>query len=192
MRKKRSTDIKKLCAKESMLSYMKQTGAVLVVMMLCIVGARADHQLHVIDAWARATVPTAKVGATYFVVHNRGDSSDRLVRLESTVANKTEMHTSTMHGDLMKMERLDSVRVIANGHTVFEPGGHHVMLMGLREPLVEGDAFPLTLIFENAGPVEVMVTVRSIDFMEQDDQHHDNHSSHDISQVENNHSHTSE
>ena len=76
------------------------------------------------------------------------------------------MHTSVMQGDLMKMEKLESVEVTAHAPLVFEPGGHHVMLMGLDKPLVEGESFPLTLVFDKAGPVEVMVTIEGLGAMD--------------------------
>lgn len=134
------------------------------------VGLSGDHQIDVMEVWARATAPSAKVGATYFVVRNKGHEVDTLIRVESPLATKAEMHTSVMHGDLMKMEKLDSVEVTTHSPLVFEPGGHHVMLMGLDKPLVEGDSFPLTLVFDKAGPVEVTVAVRGIGAMENSEQ----------------------
>ena len=134
---------------------------------LSAVSLSADHQIHVMKAWARATAPTANVGATYFVVQNNGHEIDTLIKVESPVARKAEMHTSVMQGDLMKMEKLGPVEVTAHAPLVFEPGGHHVMLMGLDKPLVEGESFPLTLVFDKAGPVEVMVAIEGLGAMDQ-------------------------
>ena len=145
---------------------------------LCPSSIAADHQIHVMEVWARATVPSAEVGATYFIVHNKGDDTDVLIRVESPVAKKAEMHTSVMQGDVMKMEKLDVVEVTADSPVVFEPGGHHVMLMGLDDPLIEGESFPMTLVFEKAGPVEVTVAIRGLGAMENDEG--DDHSDHNL------------
>ena len=136
-----------------------------LTMALSVASVAADHQIHVMEVWARATAPTAEVGVTYFVVHNEGHDTDTLIGVESPVAKKAEMHTSVMQGDLMKMEKLDVVEENAHSPVVFEPGGHHVMLMGLDDPLVEGESFPMTLVFEKAGPVEVTVAIRGMGAM---------------------------
>ena len=133
---------------------------------LSAVTLSADHQIHVMKVWARATVPTANVGATYFVVQNHGHETDTLITVESPVARKAEMHTSVMQGDLMSMEKLESVEITPHSPLVFEPGGHHVMLMGLDKPLVEGESFPLTLVFDRAGRVEVMVAIEGLGAMD--------------------------
>ena len=170
----------------------KQRIFIFVAAIFFAAGGRADTSFEIMDVWARATVPTAKVGAVYFVVHNQGDSADHLVQVTSPVATKSEMHTSIVQDNVMKMEKLHSVPIISNQPTVFKPGGHHVMLMGLNAPLVEGDTFPLTLIFEESGPIEVLVNVRNIGFMEQDHEHGDHQDSHDMSHTQTTHSHESD
>ena len=132
------------------------------------VGTAADHKIHVMEVWARATPPGAVVGATYFVVHNQGQQPDSLIGVQSPIADKAEMHTSVMQGDLMTMEKLDSVPLNPDAPIIFKPGGQHVMLMGLDSPLVEGDSFPLTLMFENAGPIEAMVVILGMGAMGHD------------------------
>ena len=114
---------------------------------------RIDHP------WSRALPPNAPTGAAYFVVHNSGTDGDTLVSVSSPVANKAEMHTHVMFGEVMKMQQVDSVAVPAGGAATFAPGGNHVMLFGLNKPLVAGESFPLTLTFEKAGAVEVEVKV---------------------------------
>ena len=133
---------------------------------LTIANAVAGQPINVLQIWARASVPGVAVGAAYFVVHNKNPEADVLLRIESPRSKIAEMHTSTMQGDLMKMEKLEALDVPGESSVVFKPGGHHVMLMELDEPLVEGSTFPMTLIFENAGPVEVTVAVQGIGAME--------------------------
>lgn len=115
--------------------------------------------LHIQHPWSRALPPVAPTGAAYMVIENRGDASDTLTGAVTPVAEYTELHEHVHQGELMKMQRIDEV-VIAPGEQVeFSPGGHHVMLFELKEPLVAGNKYPMTLTFERAGEVEVEVYV---------------------------------
>jgi hypothetical protein len=115
--------------------------------------------LNIDHPWARALPPTAPAGAAYFVVHSKSTTDDTLVSAMSPVADKTELHTHVMMGEVMKMQQVESVAIPAGGEVKFAPGGLHVMLFGLKQPLVAGESFPLTLVFQNAGTVQVDVKV---------------------------------
>ena len=123
-------------------------------------GASAQG-IQVADAWSRPTPPGVDVGVAYFVIRNAG-KSDRLLRVSSPVAKRAELHVSAVKDGIMKMEGLDSVD-IGGTPVAFEPSGRHVMLVGLKRPLKEGDVFPLTLTFANAGQVKTSVRVRGAD-----------------------------
>jgi copper(I)-binding protein len=117
--------------------------------------------IEVVDAWSRATPPGTDVGVAYFTIRNPG-KTDRLLRVSTPIAASAELHVSAMKDGIMRMEGLGSVDVGGNPVT-FEPSGRHVMLMGLKHPLKEGDMFPLTLTFANAGQVQTSVRVRGAD-----------------------------
>jgi hypothetical protein len=121
--------------------------------------AVAAQGIQVVDAWSRPTPPGMDVGVAYFTIRNAG-KSDRLLRVSSPVAKSAELHVSEMKNGVMKMEGLASVDVGSGAPVAFEPSGRHVMLMGLKRPLREGDVFPLTLTFANAGQVRTDVRVR--------------------------------
>jgi len=113
------------------------------------------------DPWARPTPPNAKTGAGYFRVTNNGAAADQLLSASSRIASHVEIHRQILDGTVMRMRRVDSIN-IAPGQTLsFEPGGYHVMFIGLTQPLVEGDAFPMSIIFQDAGLAEVSVKVRA-------------------------------
>lgn len=118
-------------------------------------GAPAVHQV-----WSRAMPPTAPTGAVYFTLSNPGDTADRLIGVKTTRAEKAELHAHVHEGDVMRMERIDSIEVPAGGEVQFQPGGNHVMLFKMSKPLVAGEQFPLTLIFEHAGEVNVDVSIQ--------------------------------
>ncbi|MDH3472584.1 MAG: copper chaperone PCu(A)C [Rhodospirillales bacterium] len=126
-----------------------------------IPGAVAAGELAVTGAWARASLGTAKSGAVYLTVENRGAAADRLIAAETPAASRAALHTHIMEEGVMKMRPVEGgIEIPAGGSAVLAPGGLHVMLMGLAAPLEEGARFPLTLTFEQAGPVTVEVLVR--------------------------------
>ena len=129
---------------------------------LALPGVSAAQGVQVVDAWSRPTPPGIDVGVAYFTIRNSG-KSDRLLRVSSPVAKSAELHVSAVKDGVMKMGELGPVEVVPGAPVAFEPSGRHVMLMGLKKPLKEGDVFPLTLTFANAGQVQASVRVRGAD-----------------------------
>lgn len=119
----------------------------------------ADERLVVERPWARATPPGTTVGAVYLVIDNRSRRSDRLLSAASLRATSVEVHATIRDLDQVRMRRVDPLHVGAGERLVLEPGGLHVMLVGLAAPLREGETVPLTLKFEHAGEVIVRVVV---------------------------------
>lgn len=114
-------------------------------------------QLEVNDAWAGATPGKAENGVAYVTITS--PTADRLVSASTPVAKQAELHTMSMQGMVMKMRQISGVDIPAGQPVTLKPGGEHIMLMGLKQPLREGQSFPLTLDFEKAGPRTVTVTV---------------------------------
>jgi len=113
--------------------------------------------------WARPTAPTATVGAAYLSLKNDGKTDDRLVSASSPAAEKVELHSMTMTNGVMKMRQVPGIEVQAGRTVALEPGGLHLMLIGLKEPLREGARVPATLSFERAGSVSVELAVTGKD-----------------------------
>ena len=91
---------------------------------------------------------------------NEGDAEDRLLSADSDVADAVELHESKMdENGVMKMSPIEAVIVPAGGSATLEPGGMHVMLLGLKEDLATGETFELTLNFETSVPQTLMVEV---------------------------------
>ncbi|MDA1089615.1 MAG: copper chaperone PCu(A)C [Proteobacteria bacterium] len=109
--------------------------------------------------WARATFAKAKTAAAYMTLNNSGDKADTLIGVKSAIAQKTGIHRTTMENGIMKMGAVGSIEVPAGGMAMLKPGGHHVMFMGLVQPLKEGANFPLTLVFAKASEVTVTVQI---------------------------------
>lgn len=109
--------------------------------------------------WARATVGTSRPGGAYLTVINKGKTADRLIRAESSIAARIELHRSVMQDGMMRMLSSPAIDVPAGGEVTFAPGGYHLMLMGLKTPLSAGARVPLTLVFEKAGRIDVKITI---------------------------------
>lgn len=116
--------------------------------------------LTVTDAWSRSTPPVAQVGVIYFTLKNDTKKSDRLLKLSTPVAGKVEVHRTEVLDGIARMREVAVLHVDAGQVLEFKPGGMHVMLIGLRKPLVTGTRYELELLFEVAGPRKVTVQVR--------------------------------
>jgi periplasmic copper chaperone A len=110
-------------------------------------------------AWSPATPPTATVAAVYFSIANSGSRADLLVALSSPIASKVELHESRDVRGVLEMRELTSLPCPAGATVVSQPGGLHVMLIGLNRPLVAGMAFPVSLQFRDAGNLTLQIPV---------------------------------
>ena len=110
--------------------------------------------------WSRAMPLNAPNGAAYFQVENRGGESDRIVSARTDIAETVELHTHDMEGGMMKMRQVEVIEVPAEGEVLLKPHGLHVMLFGLKQPLVDGESFDLTVVFEKAGELDLTVDVK--------------------------------
>jgi len=136
--------------------------AVLSAFCLALVAsaqAQSSAGIEISHPWARATASSAANGAVYLKIDNHGAADDTLMAVSTPVAAKAEMHTSLNDNGVMKMRPLAEVPVKAGGSAEFKPGGMHIMLVGLKQPLKAGDSFPLTLAFQKAGAVETTVMI---------------------------------
>ena len=118
--------------------------------------------LQVEQPWSRALPPTAHTGATFVNIHNSSTKADRLISAYSPMAEKTELHNHIHQDGLMKMVEVEAIEVPANGTLELKPGSYHVMLIGLKQPLKEGEHFPIRLDFEQAGSIDLEVVVKDM------------------------------
>ncbi|WP_374653434.1 copper chaperone PCu(A)C [Dongia sp.] len=116
-------------------------------------------------AWSRATPGGAKTGAVFVKIENHGDTADQLLSASSEIAAMTEVHQMSMENDMMTMKPAGVLDIPAHGELVLKPHSYHVMLMGLKKPLIEGDTFIVTLEFAKAGKVDLQVVVGKVDDM---------------------------
>ena len=143
------------------------------VVFVAALAATLTHPVHAEDVtagsvkisapWARATPKGATVGAGYMTITNNGSAPDRLISGASDVSNRFEIHEMTMDNGVMRMRPIAKGMELKPGQSVeLKPGGNHVMFLGLKKPLAQGEHVKATLAFEKAGKVEVDFTIESI------------------------------
>ena len=110
------------------------------------------------NAWVRLLPPSVKTTAAYMTINSPVD--DVLLSASSPVAMMVELHLSSMTDGVMSMDHVERIDLRANQPVELIPGGYHLMLMGLKKALSEGDRFPLTLIFDKAGEIEIELPVK--------------------------------
>ncbi len=123
--------------------------------------APAADTISVVDLRARAMPPGAPNSAAFMTIRNEG-APTKLVGAEASISDTVELHTHMHDGGMMKMRRVDAIP-LPRGETRLEPGGLHVMFIGLTGPLEVGRSFPLTLRFEDGSTTTVTVPVQTIE-----------------------------
>jgi periplasmic copper chaperone A len=124
------------------------------------------ENLHIVHPYAVPSTVAAQNGAAYIrAITNKGDAADKLLSASTPAAQTVELHTMKMDGDVMRMREISALPLppkteVTLRHDDRGANGYHLMLMKLVKPLNVGDRFPLTLKFEKAGMVEVMVIVQ--------------------------------
>ena len=116
-------------------------------------------KLLVSKSWSQALPAVAKNGVAYLTIENNSTRQDKLISATSPIAERVEIHSHQHVDGVMKMRKVEYVEVGKGETTIFEPGGLHVMLIGLKEPLKKGLIFPVSLIFIKAGELVTYVTV---------------------------------
>lgn len=130
---------------------------ILFVVLALLAPGLAHAQVTIDMPWARATAPKAMAGGAFMTITSIG--ADRVTKVESPVAATAELHQTVEESGVMKMTPVPAL-VLAPGKSVtLKPGGYHVMLMGLKAPLKQGEHFPITLYFANSPPVTVEVQI---------------------------------
>lgn len=139
---------------------MKALRSFTVLAVALSLSGYAMAQTTVEDAWARATVPGQPATGAFMTL--TADSDSTLLSVQSPAAKDTQIHQSTMKGDVMSMLPVDEVSLPAGEPVVFDANGYHVMLMGLVKQVKEGDELPLTLKIKNAQGEEETLEVNAV------------------------------
>lgn len=135
--------------------------AVAVAGFAAMVMADDTVKIMVMDPYARSSTSMSTSGAAFMTLMNHADEDDRLVAVQSDAAERVEIHTHKEDANgVMKMTEVKEGFVVpAGGMHALQRGGDHVMFLGLKDAMEQGEMISLTLTFENAGDVTVEVPV---------------------------------
>ncbi len=129
------------------------------MVVLAAVTFNAWAQVEVKEAWARATVPQQKATGAFMQI--TAAQATRLVEVKSSVAGVAEVHEMSMKDNLMQMRPVKALDLPAGKMVELKPGGYHVMLLDLKQPIKDGDDVPLTLVLEGADGKRTTVDVKA-------------------------------
>jgi periplasmic copper chaperone A len=144
--------------------------ALIFVLSACATpsSARQDPPIEVTNAWVRTVGGMGNMSSTgsntalFMTIKNNSRVADKLLSVESDVAQMVQIHLSEMDANgVSSMHEVDGVDIPAGGTTELKPGSYHVMIMGLQRDLKEGDKVTFTLTFQNAGKVMIEAPVKT-------------------------------
>lgn len=134
---------------------------------LSLISSAMDIQVQ--DPYVRAVPPGSPVTAAFMKLSNQGSEKRALVDASSPASEVVELHTHTQVDGVMQMRRVDSIEIPAGGQTLLEPGGLHLMLINLKEPLPAESQVEITLTLDDGSLIELNIPVRHVQMQ----QHHD-------------------
>jgi copper(I)-binding protein len=141
--------------------------ALIASVLFALASLSAHAQVAVSDAWVRGTVPGQRATGAFMQLASPADTA--LVAVSSPSAKSAEIHTMAMEGGVMKMRAIDSLTLPAGKTVELKPGGYHLMLMDLAQPLKEGDTVSMVLTFADGKggktTQEVKAPVRALTTM---------------------------
>ncbi len=121
----------------------------------------AGPRIEIKDPWVRLVPPVSTMSAAYMEIVNSGDQSDKLVGVETDISKKAEIHTTLMENGTAKMRHVKEIEIPAGGSVKLRPGGYHIMLIDLKDPLKESQKVTIKLKFLKSGEVKVEAPVKS-------------------------------
>jgi copper(I)-binding protein len=114
------------------------------------------------DPYVRAVPPGQPNSASFMVLHNMSKKGSALTGASSSVAEVVELHTHTLEEGMMRMRKVEKIDLPAGEVVKLQPGGLHVMLIGLKQKLVPDEKVSLTLTFEDGSSLRVDAPVRKL------------------------------
>lgn len=140
----------------------RQLMALLATLLLAAAVVAAPASVEVRTGHVRAPVPGQTVAAAFMTLYNATDKPLQLVAIKGDVAQKLELHGHTDDNGVMKMRRLESIALPPRTEVTLAPGGMHLMLIGLRQPLTENQKVTFRLVLGDGSEVEAALPVMDI------------------------------
>lgn len=122
---------------------------------------KADS-LTVVNSFVREVPPGSPATAAFMHLYNQSDAPVRLIEAQNSITDYTELHDHVVINEVMQMRQVDAIEIPARGKVRLVPGGLHLMLIGLDQPVKEGDTLTLNLLFDNGDVLEFETPVRPV------------------------------
>ena len=136
------------------------TFSALALLALTTTACLPEPSVSAKEAYAFATSEGQANGAVFLELSNTTQEDAQITGAKTDVSESVELHTMAMDGDVMSMRKVDNFTVAKGAELSLSPKGDHIMLMGLKAPLKEGEKFPLTLV-TSAGEVQTEVKIKA-------------------------------
>ena len=149
---------------------MKKILITLILLLTTLnIFASTLNTIEVTNAYARETAKGQDVGAVYLVLKNNGIKSIKFTGASTPIADMAQIHSMKMNNNISSMKHEQFLEVPPKGELKLLPGESHIMLMGLKSPLIKGQTFPLNLHFEGLQDLKIEVPIKSINVDEMKD-----------------------
>lgn len=133
-----------------------------LLMLILISSNSFASSVSVIGPYARAVPSGQPNSAAFMILENSGAEDRALIDARSSVSKFVELHTHRKEGGMMRMRRVDQIVIKAGSETVLKPGGLHVMFIGLKKQLTQGDKVDLELIFDDGSRIHLKLPVKMV------------------------------
>ncbi|WP_157369024.1 copper chaperone PCu(A)C [Algicola sagamiensis] len=153
---------------------MNHFSLILSLCFSCVVFAGTQSKVDIEEFTVRAPIPGTQNTSGYLVVDNYGNQKVTIKSVSSNVADKTEIHTHVMEGDMMKMRKLDQLAVPAKSKVTFEPGGHHIMFLGLTKDISKQQSIEVIFTLQDGRQLVSQAKVVSL-MPKKEHSHHHHH-----------------
>jgi len=139
-----------------------KTWFISLLLLLTAPLAMAGKAVDVMHPYARAVPPGQSNSAIFMMLKNNSPLSVSLIKAQSAVAENVELHAHMVDNGVMKMRQVPEIAVPGNGSIKLQPGGYHIMLIGLKQDLNEGDKVRVRLYFSNGSMSIVELPVKKV------------------------------
>ncbi|WP_301583877.1 copper chaperone PCu(A)C [Halomonas alkaliantarctica] len=114
------------------------------------------------NPFVREVPPGSPATAAFMTLYNQSDAPVRLIEAQNSITEYTELHDHVVIDEVMQMRQVEAIEIPAQGKVTLAPGGLHLMLIGLSQPVNTGGSVSLNLFFDNGDGIEVVAPIRSV------------------------------
>ncbi|WP_165383924.1 copper chaperone PCu(A)C [Pseudidiomarina tainanensis] len=141
---------------------MMQVLKILLALGLLLPISLSAAEVEISNPWVKESIPGTENGAGYFTITNTGSSVISIVGATTAASRAVEVHQHVMRDGMMRMRRVPELTLEPSATVVFQPGGYHLMLFGVKNAFKPGDQVEFTLQFSDGDSVSFDAEVRSI------------------------------